>query len=296
MANCTSILSRIDVDQRLYFVITFCILSILASLGNTIVLYLFIRYKRLRTSTNRFLVSLAIGDLLLGVVLAPVSIAQLLIPPYRQNCAVNILGNFLTTLMAISGVTLGCIAYDRYLHVKSTEMYRQKMTRCKLNLMIILPWFTPLILLITKMFDAIVNTVTVLVLMTSVYTVLLYSYSKLMVLVKNRIRRGDISIDSIQVRNRNITNCIGWIVLVAIICTVPVFLNRVCLLIYLTSKKSWTVYENWQPLIFAVSHTFFVLNSCINPILYFWKHAGFRNRFKKMIRRGRKIKIYPIVN
>ena len=287
LPNCSSIMSTVHSDQRVPFSICFGILSVIATIFNGLVLFLFCVYKVLRVTSNKFLVSLALGDIIVGAVLGPISIAQLMMNSENHICLINTLGRLLTALMAISGTTLGLIAYDRYLQVSSYERYCTRMGKCKIYCMIILPWFSPFILLVTKLVGKLVNTVTVLICVFSVYTVLVVCYWRLVIALRTKVydtsTMDTVQIERLKLRNKNVVKFVGRIVFAAIICIIPLLLNRVLMFVNLLKGDDWWFYVQHKPLLTTVGRLFFTLNSCINPALYFYSHPGFRNAFIQMI-------------
>ena len=290
--DCVSTMSLVKDDQKLIFAICFGLLSVTATILNAFVLLLFCLYRELRTSLNKFLISLAIGDLILGAFLGPINIAQLTIT--YQNCAINISGRFMKTLMAISGVTLACIAYDRYLHVSSINTYLLRMTKLKLNILIILPWFSPLLLVGAKLIGKFTNVICVIILITTMYAVFLVSYWKLLVLVRETglrfVEMDTEQLNKIKIRNKKVINFVGLIMFSTMICTTPILFNKIGLA-YVLSGQKWRFYENNFPCLFAVGHLLFILNSCLNPILYFFYNTEFRRVLLKTIRKRSKVSI-----
>ena len=51
------------------------VLSVIMVLGNGMLIYITVRYKHLRTVTNFFIISLALSDLLMGLVFLPLLVA-----------------------------------------------------------------------------------------------------------------------------------------------------------------------------------------------------------------------------
>ncbi|XP_026884301.2 trace amine-associated receptor 13c-like [Electrophorus electricus] len=98
-------------------------------------------FKQLHTPTNLLILSLAVADLLMGLVVMPVNTMQL-----RDSCWY--LGKLACTLFlvinCISSSASLCnmvfIAVDTYIAVNDPLLYSTKVTVCKMSLFIILGW------------------------------------------------------------------------------------------------------------------------------------------------------------
>ena len=189
--------------------------------------------------------------------------------------------------MAISSVTLGCIAYDRYLKVTLNDTYSQKMNKCKVNLMILLPWCTPIPLFLSKLFGPFLNNAFVITVVVLMYTLVVFSYRALMKIVKTSYKTNE----EMRLRQRKSVIFMGWIVFTALACTCPVVIRRTFSIIHLTCD--WKFYSENEPLILAIVQVIFLLNSSLNPLLYFYLHPGFKAAVKKIFHKQRVVKIYP---
>ncbi|WKY16212.1 hypothetical protein Q1695_001138 [Nippostrongylus brasiliensis] len=139
------------------FIALFLVMMILMTVfGNVLVVLSVVVYKRMRTFTNILLTSLATADLLVGFVVMPMSLLDLL---HNHRWP---LGKFLCGLWATSDVllctasilNLCVISLDRYMAITSPLKYprtrSRKMAACLLSSVWILslivcspPWFVP---------------------------------------------------------------------------------------------------------------------------------------------------------
>lgn len=96
------------------------ILGVLITLENLLVCFLVYRFRKLRTFTNGFVVSLALSDVLFGAVLIPVNISD-------QNNPAN---GYLISFILFANVTnLFAVTLDRYLAVMNSLRYSYTMTK-----------------------------------------------------------------------------------------------------------------------------------------------------------------------
>ena len=101
--------------QQILVPFTFGVIFLVGVLGNGTLVYIVLRHRKLRNTPNIFIVSLAVGDLLLLLVSVPFSatVFTFVIWPYGQ--AVCKLNEFLQTLsLGVSVFTLTALAGDRY--------------------------------------------------------------------------------------------------------------------------------------------------------------------------------------
>ena len=122
------------------------ILAVIATVSNSMALYVFYKTSRLRTLSNTFLISLCITDLLTGVMVQPFFVLRHLheLNPIYDSCTIRLIYVFFASLCAgASLLTLGLVTIDRYvaitmpyryLHIASCKLY------VKLTFMIWLFW------------------------------------------------------------------------------------------------------------------------------------------------------------
>jgi len=214
---------HLEAYQKPYFIMIFGLFSVVATIMNIIIIYLFITHKSLRTSSNKFIISLAIGDILMGLLLGPANILQIC---SIYDCFTQTVANLVSSTMSVSGVTIGCIAYDRYLYVKSASRYNSKSTRRIVGVMIVLPWFMPVVLIVSKMSSEMWNSIIVLILVITIYSFLGFSYFKLIQMLRTSIKRNKIANKHVDKRNSKMVTFIKWVVAFAIIFTLPIVIKR----------------------------------------------------------------------
>lgn len=109
------------------------ILGVLITLENLLVCFLVYRFRKLRTFTNGFVVSLALSDVLFGAVLIPVNISD-------QSNPVN---GYLISFILFANVTnLFAVTLDRYLAVMNSLRYSYNMTKHFVKILV-MAWILP---------------------------------------------------------------------------------------------------------------------------------------------------------
>uniref|UniRef100_A0A3Q3E469 Beta-2 adrenergic receptor n=1 Tax=Labrus bergylta TaxID=56723 RepID=A0A3Q3E469_9LABR len=96
--------------------------------GNVLVITALIRFQRLQTVTNLFIASLALADLIMGLVVVPFSSSYILLGAWQ-------FGNFMCDIE-----TLCVIALDRYLAIISPLRYPTMLTRGRAFVVVLGVW------------------------------------------------------------------------------------------------------------------------------------------------------------
>lgn len=131
--------------KHIFYIILYSTISVAAVGGNSIVIYLIAKYKRMRSVTNLFLLNCALGDLLMALLCIPfTSISNLLLDSW-------IFGLFMCHLITyaqavsvfVSAYTLVAIAMDRYIAI--LYPLRPRMTRRHGLQLIALIWLVSLL-------------------------------------------------------------------------------------------------------------------------------------------------------
>jgi len=112
------------------------VLGALITVENIVVCLLVYRFRYLRTWTNGFIASLAVSDILFGVVLVPVHIIEAMLPAKGYLIAVVLLVNIANLLST---------TFDRYLAVLKPFMYSTFMEK-HFRHILVLAWVVPIII------------------------------------------------------------------------------------------------------------------------------------------------------
>ncbi|KAF6719160.1 Beta-2 adrenergic receptor [Oryzias melastigma] len=121
--------------------VAMAILVLAIVLGNVMVISAILRFHRLQTVTNLFIASLAVADLIMGVVVVPFSSSNILLSSWK-------FGNFMCDFWTATDVlcvtasieTLCVIALDRYLAITLPLRYPTLLTRARAIAAILAVW------------------------------------------------------------------------------------------------------------------------------------------------------------
>uniref|UniRef100_A0A3Q1F4V7 Trace amine associated receptor 1 n=1 Tax=Acanthochromis polyacanthus TaxID=80966 RepID=A0A3Q1F4V7_9TELE len=116
-------------------------LSVVTICGNLLVIISIIYFKQLHIPTNYLILSLAVADLLVGIVVFPFSMAFTVTSCwYYEGLFCKVRGSFDVTLSTASIMNLCCISIDRYYAVCQPLTYRSKMNSRVVIVMILVSW------------------------------------------------------------------------------------------------------------------------------------------------------------
>ncbi|XP_066488713.1 cholecystokinin receptor type A [Tiliqua scincoides] len=106
--------SNKDLDQTVR-ILLYSLIFLLSVLGNTLVIIVLIRNKRMRTVTNIFLLSLAISDLMLCFFCMPFTLIPNLLQDFIFGSAIcKIASYFMGVSVSVSTFNLVAISFERY--------------------------------------------------------------------------------------------------------------------------------------------------------------------------------------
>ena len=114
--NADKILSQqISSAARVILILLFTIIIIVSVIGNLLVIVTFIVNKTMRSVTNIFILSLAISDLFVIIIVAPINMSTAINKFWTlSSFACKVVPFMITFVVACSSLTLCCIAFDRY--------------------------------------------------------------------------------------------------------------------------------------------------------------------------------------
>ncbi|XP_071803835.1 melatonin receptor type 1A-like [Asterias amurensis] len=140
----TASLSLHSYPERVVAGFLFLLIAVINITGNSMVILAVIFSKKLRTSTNVFVVSLSSADLLAGLAM-PMSTVALLTPgnswPGSTETPCYIAGLLLYTSSSASLFNLASIALNRLILIKSPmKWYRILYTKCNLVINVVVIW------------------------------------------------------------------------------------------------------------------------------------------------------------
>nr|XP_046229913.1 trace amine-associated receptor 1-like [Scatophagus argus] len=266
--------------------------SVVTVCGNLLVIISISYFKQLHTSTNFLILSLAVADLLVGVLTFPLTMEYTLtFWLYHNDLLRKIQHGIDTGLVTSSILNLCCISIDRYYAVCQPLTYATKMNVCVVVIMILVSWGVSVLVAIGYVIarlnqenceercsidSPIAN---ILGLIFSFYLpviIMLCIYLKIF-LVAQRQARSIQSIKSgaaVSKMKRKATKTLAIVLGVFLMCWSPFFL---CSTSQLLGHVSLSV-AVFEALIWLA-----LSNSMLNPFIYAFFYSWFRSAFRTII-------------
>ncbi|XP_071334663.1 trace amine-associated receptor 1-like [Trachinotus anak] len=141
MDNFTYVLTSTPSVVCVLLYIFLVLLSVITICGNLLVIISIIYFTQLHTPTNYLILSLAVADLLVGVVVFPFSMAfSLSSCLYYEGLFCKVRGSCDISLSTCSILNLCCISIDRYYAVCQPLTYKTKINPRVVVIMILVSW------------------------------------------------------------------------------------------------------------------------------------------------------------
>lgn len=261
------------------------ILGVLITLENLLVCFLVYRFRKLRTFTNGFVVSLAFSDVLFGAVLIPVSIADIYNPA----------NGYLVSFILFANVTnLFAVTLDRYLAVMNSLRYSYTMTKHFVKILLT-AWMLPVPLSLLPLFwnnkkGTTAETVYLFFIVIGVvvpYIFILFAYIKIFREVARQVKNlAKLAAydDQLQAANEGkrvtgearVARVFAIIAGIFVISWMPVF--------YMTAAAALKREDIIPPVLSTVSWYTMTAGSLANAAVYAFFKGDFRNAFLRLFR------------
>ncbi|XP_017563149.1 trace amine-associated receptor 6-like [Pygocentrus nattereri] len=122
------------------FIVLSCV-SVFTVFLNLLVIISILHFKQLHSPTNLLILSLAVADLLVGLIVMPVKIMELIDSCWylgRIACSIFSIINGLSVSASLCSLII--IAVDRYIAISDPLLYSMRITASKMSVGIILGW------------------------------------------------------------------------------------------------------------------------------------------------------------
>ena len=256
-------------------------LMLVSIVSNAIVLATIIRTPSIRSTQMIMLCSLAVSDILVGLIVQPIYCALLLTHDYDLYHASTFLGY---SLCGVSFLTITAITVDRFLALHYHMSYASLVTKRRVKYALIIIWLFSLLIvgfrfLSFRLQNSLVSIVTIVCLIMCTFC-----YIRIYLIVRRHQFQIEVQQQAAQSsdagKNLNIARLkksalntfVFYIAL--ILCYFPIFIS---LALTALSIKDWET--EWE---FANTAVF--LNSSINPFLYCWRLRELRKEVVKTVR------------
>ncbi|XP_017291691.2 trace amine-associated receptor 1-like [Kryptolebias marmoratus] len=266
------------------------LLSVATVCGNLLVIISVLYFKQLHTPTNSLILSLAVADLLVGIILFPLTIAfSFSFCMYHEDLLCKIKDSFGVYLCTCSILHLCCISIDRYYAVCQPLTYKSKISRHVVVIMITVSWSASALIGIgitqkskqqcqeTCFIDVIGNTIGPVLSFYLPLVIMLCIYLKIFLVAQRQAR-------SIQARmkcgatvskmERKATKTLAIVLGVFIFCCTPSFFCYT----FLPFTNSLVPVPLIESLVCLT-----LTNSTLNPFIYAFFYSWFRSAFRMIM-------------
>ncbi|XP_076613083.1 trace amine-associated receptor 1-like [Chaetodon auriga] len=264
--------------------------------GNLLVIISIIYFKQLHTPTNYLILSLAVADLLVGVLIVPFSMAFSVSSCWNEDLFCKIRDSFDISLCMCSILNLCCISIDRYYAVCQPLTYRTKITDHVVVTMIVVSWTISALIgigvimsglnqdkceencsnnvLLANIMGLILSFYLPVIIMLCIYFQIFLVAQRQARSIQNTTGQSTKSGATVSKMERKATTTLAIIMGVFLSCWTPFFLCMT-FLSFSTDSVSVAVFEtlNWLAL----------SNSMLNPFIYAFFYSWFRSAFRMII-------------
>ncbi|XP_061889985.1 trace amine-associated receptor 1-like [Entelurus aequoreus] len=263
-------------------------LSLCIVCGNLLVIIAVVCFRQLQSPTNYLILSLAVADLLVGILVFPFSMAFTVFSCWHhEGLLCKIRGTFDVTLSTASILNLCCISVDRYHAVCQPLTYRSKISHRVVGAMVLVSWGISALLGIgvtvtgfnqgkcegSCLMDALISTTLACIFSFYIPVIIMLSiYLRIFLVAQRQVRVIHKSKSGgVSMMERKATKTLATVMGVFILCWTPYF---VCII--------------FQPFTFRITPVAVIetlnwltlSNSMLNPFIYAFFYSWFRTAFK----------------
>ena len=267
--------------------------------GNFMTLLVMFLYRRMRTIPNMFVASLAVSDLLFGVLLAlPLDIPTLVTSQWPFNDLTCQFQGYTTTILTVASIhTLVLMAVNRYFRIVKPDKYHRYFTKKKTMMMILVSWASSMIApfpyflsggkMVFRPYSFVcsppVNNSAFLGYGLLLYIgfpscIMFYCYTMIFKTVRRhnyKFQLPGMRFRSVSVQEIKIARALFVVVVSFNLCWIPVLLIN----LVDTIRRSWVFSRE----VYVTLHFFIALSSALNPLTYSVLNRNFRECYMKVL-------------
>ena len=258
-----------------------CILNVPLMLacvtGNSLTLSAILRTPSLRSPSNIFMCSLAISDLLVGIIVQPVYIAYELKQEPPLTFAINVLFSFTGV---VSLCTMTAISVDRFMALQFHLRYQCLMTEKRAMYTSLSLWLFGILSSFVTLWNKTIMFAFLAVGIAICIFISTFSYTRIYLIVRHhqfqiRAQQQALQLPMNLVRTKR--------------SAISTFIYYICMILCYTPMFSFMSIVAIRPglsglMVWKVGNTFVFMNSSINPILFCWRVRELRRAVLKLVR------------
>ena len=276
-------------DELIVLLVLNTFLSITAFLENTLILVALHKEYSLHPPSKLLLRSLAITDLLVGIIVEPLYVVYLMsVKSQRWDICYNVyVALFIASyiLCSVSLLVLTAISVDRLLALWLGLRYRQVVTLRSVYITVIVMWVLPIVATTSYIWNPQLLSLLLYIHLSLCLSIIIFSYMKIFFMLRHYQIQVTVAQEQPRqaiplniARYRKAVYSALWVQVTLFICYLPFGITQA-----LTDLKS-VRFSSSVYLAKTFSFTFVFLNSALNPLLYCWKIKEVRQAVKDAIR------------
>ncbi|KAL8212059.1 UNVERIFIED_CONTAM: hypothetical protein K2H54_036048 [Gekko kuhli] len=239
---------------QIILIAAYSLIILLGFIGNSLVIYMIVRYKTMRTVTNFFIANLALADLMVDTLCLPFTLAYTLLDEWKFGAVLCHLVSYAQALSVhVSTLTLTVIALDRY---RCIVFHLDSRISKKISFTIIaITW-----------------------LVAAVLACPLAIFREYRIWIKLKSHISPTSRNDSQCRRRKTTKMLVMVVVVFAVCWLPFHIFQLAIDLDLV-----LIFHEYK-LLYTVFHVVAMCSTFANPLLYGWMNKNYRNGFLMFFR------------
>ncbi|XP_066429704.1 neuropeptide Y receptor type 2 isoform X2 [Eleutherodactylus coqui] len=289
------------IGVQVILILAYSTIILLGVIGNTLVIYVVIKFKTMRTVTNYFIANLAVADLMVNTLCLPFTLVYTLLDEWKFGIVLCHLVTYAQGLAVhVSTVTLMVIALDRHrcivYHLESKILTKICFIiigvtwACSAILASPLAIFREYSLIVFSSdfqiqvctekwptgqfnFSTIYSISMLLIQYILPLAIILYAYIRIWNKLKNHVSPGGGN-DHYHQRRRKTTKMLVAVVVVFAVCWLPFHIFQLA-----SDIDSKVLDLNEYKLIYTIFHVIAMCSTFANPILYGWMNNNYRTAF-----------------
>ena len=273
----------------------FSLSGLAAITGNVVVLWLFYKHKSLRTISNRFLASLSVADVFVGLVIDPVWIVIVCwIQPRGQRNLITLTKMLWIQTTAATTLNSCCVSIDRFTAIRFPFRYQDILTKRRCLAVIILVWFISLSLSLPilffqpgkdrkELFVSITCTMFLApLLVVSFCYIIIFKVARKQfgrILAAKKLPDSSENIRARVTQNFKAIKTVGFVLSACIITWMP---SVVLLLVdFYYAKEERCRIRKVKSVVLPWVQAIAFTSSAINPLIYYFRNSDFRRAFRR---------------
>ena len=283
-------LSKLEPQLVTPLVCIFLTLTVSATLLNSMTFILYFKKSQLRKKRSvKLLLSLAASDLMVGVLVSPISIAQTLKQLSSPCHYINRIARGCQIIMILTVVIMCTITLEQYLNIVRHNIYHKVLPSCRFKLFLSAPWIFSISLLVFGSFSNLAGLWTVVFTWFIMFVTIFVIYWKIHIHLQNRQKSWNSQEHSnvlitIHKQNKKSTKMMLRIVTGVIICSITGYCSMVVILLdhYQVAGLPWL--KTWRKYPVAIiANILQQSNSIVNPVLYYCRSTDFSKALKELV-------------